>query len=489
MLSAPTPFQQHITGEAAFRVDHFLFIFVAALGAAAIVILKSGILLIPHADLLGITLPVIAMVLYGCAVTVIPRIRLRLDQAGDNLYYLGFTYTLCSLAITLYRFHATEGAVDYIVSNFGIALATTIVGVVARVWLHQMREDPLELEREARSEITDAVSRLRAEIDQAVREFNHFNRTLQQSAQEAIEAQGHVALEALDKSTKQYSEVTIRALGYLENCFTDFQTQASELNKNSARIATALTAFSKRIDEVEAPRDLLSAKLAPILQGITKAEDEAIGQLNQNSAGIATALTAFSKRIDDVEAPRDLLSAKLAPIFERIAEAAEQTVGRAASERQRNQNVAKLTARLETLAANMDGILDKVADREERITTAIQQTVLLTGQTAELTQQIRQWTERFTDIEEKQAEIVGVLSRASEVAQDRDLQREESLRAVVTHATGAIAEYETRIRSLLQTHSELFETELERAEKSFKALTETLSEGASLLAEELGRRS
>ena len=36
----------------------------------------------------------------------------------------------------------------YIVSNFGIAIVTTIVGVVSRVWLHQMRDDPLELERE-----------------------------------------------------------------------------------------------------------------------------------------------------------------------------------------------------------------------------------------------------------------------------------------------------------------------------------------------------
>jgi len=148
-LSARTRFQQQITGEAAFRVDHFLFIFVVALGATAILVLKSGLILMPHIDLVGIIFPVILMILYGCAVTVIPRIRLRLDQAGDNLYYLGFTYTLCSLAITLHRFHATEGAVDYIVSNFGIALATTIVGVVARVWLHQMREDPLELEREA----------------------------------------------------------------------------------------------------------------------------------------------------------------------------------------------------------------------------------------------------------------------------------------------------------------------------------------------------
>jgi hypothetical protein len=437
MLSARTRLQQQLTGESAFRVDHFLFFVAVALGASSILVLKSGTIIMPHIDLLGIAFPVIVMILYGSAVTTIPRVRLRLDQAGDNLYYLGFIYTLCSLAITLYRFHATEGAADYIVSNFGIALATTIIGVVARVWLHQMREDPLELEREARSEITDAVSRLRAEIDQAVREFNHFNRTLQQSAQEAIEAQGQVALESLDKSTKQYAEVTLRALGCLEGCFGDFQKQAAELSTNSATIATALTTFSKRIDEVDTPKDLLSVKLAPI--------------------------------------------------FERIAEAAEQTVGRATSERQRNQGVARLTARLEALTTNIDGIFEKEANREERVTTAIQQAVMVAGQTAELTLQVRQWTERFTEIEARQTEIATLLVRASEISRERDRARDDSLRQTLEDAMRAIGEYEAHARSMLQTHSELFETELRRAERAFTALSTTLSEGASLLASELGK--
>jgi hypothetical protein len=382
--------------------------FAVLLGAGAIISLKSNIFYIPYVDMLGILAPVIVMGLYAYAVTLIPRTRLRLDQAGDNLYYLGFTYTLCSLAITLYRFHATEAAADYIVSNFGIALATTIVGVVFRVWLHQMRDDPLELEREARSELTEAVSRLRAQIDLAVREFNHFNRTLQQSAQEAIERQGNVALETLDNSTRQYAEVTVRAVGYLENCFTQFNQHATELNSNTAQIAIALS--------------------------------------------------AFSRRIDDIEAPRDLLSEKLAPIFQRIAEAAEQTAGRVSSERQRNQTVARLSARLEALTGSIEAVFDKVADKEERVTSAIQQAVTVAGQTAELTRQVKQWTERFTEIEAKHAEIAS-----------------------------AIREYESRLRTILQTHAELFESELQRADRAFTGLSRTLSEGASLLASELGR--
>ena len=439
MLSAQSSIREGINVETTHRVDHLIFMFAVLLGAGAIISLKSGVVYIPHVDLLGILAPIAVMGLYAYAVTLIPRTRLRLDQAGDNLYYLGFTYTLCSLAITLYRFQATEAAADYIVSNFGIALATTIVGVVFRVWLHQMRDDPLELEREARSELTEAVNRLRAEIDQAVREFNHFNRTLQQSAQEAIEAQGNVALETLDKSTKQYAEVAEHAVGYLENCFTEFNKQATELNTNTAQIASALS--------------------------------------------------AFSKRIDDIEAPRDLLSEKLAPIFQRIAEAAEQTAGRVSSERQRNQSVAKLSARLEALTGSIEGIFEKVADKEERVATAIQHAVTVAVQAAELTRQVKQWTERFTEIEAKQAEIATTLERALEAARHHDTALDESLHKSLADAIKGIGEYDTRLRTVLQTQAELFESELQRADSAFTGLSRTLSEGASLLASELGRRN
>jgi len=121
MLSAQSSVRGGIRVETTHRVDHSIFMFAVLLGAGTIISLKSGVVYIPHVDILGILAPVIVMGVYASVVTLVPRTRLRLDQAGDNLYYLGFTYTLCSLAITLYRFHATEGTVDYIVSNFGIA--------------------------------------------------------------------------------------------------------------------------------------------------------------------------------------------------------------------------------------------------------------------------------------------------------------------------------------------------------------------------------
>ena len=58
----------------------------------------------------------------------IPATKLRLDVAGDNMYYLGFLYTLSSLAVAI-----TISEAEQILANFGVAISSTILGIAARV--------------------------------------------------------------------------------------------------------------------------------------------------------------------------------------------------------------------------------------------------------------------------------------------------------------------------------------------------------------------
>src|SRR5262245_21337039 len=91
-------------------------------------------------------IPLGLMLLYALALGLARYFRLRDDQAGDNLYYLGFLYTLTSLGVSLWQFSVNEGA-EGIVTNFGVAIASTILGVALRVVFNQMRQDPVEVER------------------------------------------------------------------------------------------------------------------------------------------------------------------------------------------------------------------------------------------------------------------------------------------------------------------------------------------------------
>ena len=80
-----------------------------------------------------IGLPVLVMVLYGVYWTVIYLRRgsiRELASFADNLYYLGFIFTLISLFVQLVLMKVSD---PY--AQFGVALATTIVGLVSRIVL------------------------------------------------------------------------------------------------------------------------------------------------------------------------------------------------------------------------------------------------------------------------------------------------------------------------------------------------------------------
>lgn len=150
-------------------------------GVAFIVIAKS--LAWPAAVVTGA--PVALMVGYAVAIILLRRLRLRDDQTGDNFYYMGFIFTLTSLAMSLVQY-STGSDVSEIVVNFGVAVASTIAGIVLRILFNLVRRDPVEVEHVARLELADASRRVRLELDGILMELAHFRRTNQQMLEEGF---------------------------------------------------------------------------------------------------------------------------------------------------------------------------------------------------------------------------------------------------------------------------------------------------------------
>src|SRR5450631_2494518 len=154
-----------------------------------VVITGSGYIILSKLNDFGAlavtSVPVLIMI--GYAVLLGARLfRLRDDQAGDNLYYMGFLFTLTSLAVSLYQFSAA-GSAEQIVQNFGIAIASTIAGITLRILFNQMRRDPVEVEATARMELAEASRRVKRELDSTVLEFSYFRRMAQQSIADALD--------------------------------------------------------------------------------------------------------------------------------------------------------------------------------------------------------------------------------------------------------------------------------------------------------------
>lgn len=246
-------------------IDKWLFFVFFVLGATAIVALKIA----EFAQWQVTTAPVALMFLYALYTYFSPGFRLREDRIADNLYYLGFLYTLTSLAYSLYLFSQDQGGTTAIIANFGIALVTTIVGLALRVLFSQLREDPLEFEREARHDLSEAVHHLKTELDQSVLEFNSFRRALQQGLQEGFDEMLTNSRTLLLKHGQQYSHVTNRFVAEFDQAIATFAHESARANAGIASTATELASLTARINAIEAPRDLVKRKIEPAVAAMT----------------------------------------------------------------------------------------------------------------------------------------------------------------------------------------------------------------------------
>jgi len=260
----------------------------------AVVVFGSGYIIISKLNDFGAfavtAVPVLIMIAYGVLLGA-RLFRLRDDQAGDNLYYMGFLFTLTSLAVSLYQFSAA-GSAEQIVQNFGIAIASTIAGITLRILFNQMRRDPVEVEAIARLELAEASRRVRRELESAILEFGYFRRMTQQSIGDALEelkdsigkARDQLAAEIkgfaasaempFDEASRR-SEATLVALNERTVLVLEVSKQlvqeGEQLTRNTARIVKAMDALVQRLLSLQDSAQAVDTKLAPVLQNLTQA--------------------------------------------------------------------------------------------------------------------------------------------------------------------------------------------------------------------------
>jgi len=159
----------------------FAFIIFAVAGAALIGLSKW--MLLP--TVMIILIPIVVLLGYTFISWTLPRLELRRDQIGDNAYYLGFILTLVSLTITLAQYSSSANE-DFIVSNFGTALVSTVLGIFIRSVISQFRKDVVGVERDMHASLREASMQLRSQIFASIEGFGSLHRQMAQVTEEAV---------------------------------------------------------------------------------------------------------------------------------------------------------------------------------------------------------------------------------------------------------------------------------------------------------------
>jgi hypothetical protein len=303
----------------------------------AVVIAGSGYIILSKLNDFGAfavtAVPVLIMI--GYAVLLGARLfRLRDDQSGDNLYYMGFLFTLTSLAVSLYQFSAA-GSAEQIVQNFGIAIASTIAGIALRILFNQMRRDPVEVEATARLELAEASRRVRRELESAVLEFSYFRRMSQQSVSDALDearesigdardklsgeierfvlAKGQPFEDASRRSSETLDGMNQRTIEILEVSRRLVQ-EGEQLANSTGSVVKAIDALLADLGSLQAPEKAAETRLAPMIESLTQAVDslhrsaqtqsENIDINLRHTHSVVVAINQLLQEIRGVETPR-----------------------------------------------------------------------------------------------------------------------------------------------------------------------------------------
>ena len=257
--------------------------------------------------------PVIIMLAYASLIYFARPLRLRDDQSGDNLYYMGFLLTLTSLGVSLYQFTATRAA-EEIVQNFGIAIGSTITGIGLRVIFNQMRRDPIEVERIMRLELAEAARRVRRELDSSVVEFGYFRRSTQQAAADAFKQVASTFDEVASKLVARLEEVASKSARPLETASRrsgeaigeqtkamvaafaattqQLAVETERLSKSTLAISATLDAVAAKLESMQTPDRIVEVRLEPLAQTLTQAVDRLTMQSDGQVAATKDALEA-----------------------------------------------------------------------------------------------------------------------------------------------------------------------------------------------------
>ena len=211
-------------------LDRAAFVLAFLLGAGGSVLLKAlGVHPFIPAAYAAIILGLYAFIAWAGG-----RVKIEPETIGDNCYYLGFLFTLAALAFTLFQVAdpsingGTRVDIPEVISGFGLALSSTIVGVFLRVFLMQLRPDFVAKDREVRAEVNRAFGDFKKGMAAMLSQMKSYSVESIQFASERDER--------IRKSTEQFLEDHQKALQksadalsiHMKEAFSDAAQEAAK---------------------------------------------------------------------------------------------------------------------------------------------------------------------------------------------------------------------------------------------------------------------
>ncbi len=221
-----------------------IFIISLFVGALGII---SGVLFNSTAISLLIPMSVMAFYIY---ITLTKDTDLPITVVGDSYYYQGFVFTLIALMASLFSLGINEQVnMNSMVASFGAALITTIIGLVARLYVTSFSIEAQKRREHLENQIEKSLDKFSAQID-----------TLTQQVVTSINKVHAQTENTLTETLSNYSDINSKVL----NEYKDTMSSNMEL------INQGMETVSLKLSNIELSPDIISKPLNKTLKDLLK---------------------------------------------------------------------------------------------------------------------------------------------------------------------------------------------------------------------------
>lgn len=226
------------------------------------------------------------------------------DRAGDDLYYVGLLLTLVSLIYTLialFILQAGDAAqrMDELIGNFGIALVSTVAGILGRIILQDGDAPPPVPEdkdkEDANRAVLEELAALRRHLREASNAFVHFTVVTSSHAQ-GVKTQTERLMEDFN------AHIVAVAHGRLNETATAWRAAADAVRADGERLVAGVgEGVTRAVEHAQAAADEVGARVGATVESALRqvqAAHREVQTVQGQLAAASGAVAALTERLN-----------------------------------------------------------------------------------------------------------------------------------------------------------------------------------------------
>lgn len=276
--------------------------------------------------LIVLLVSIIPMIIYGIYVYS-NRKKPNVNTIADSAYFLGFLFTITSISLALYFLTPNENDLtkqfNRIIQIFGFALITTIIGLLIKVCVVNLKPDLDDLSENIMENLHESVSLFDDELVNAIERFQEIDQQLSDRYTDFTNKVIRMEKDTLEKTSGHLDHIITNSGQELEKFINESgQSLTTSMEESSKTLTAIMTKVVKDIEEggkaLDVPSDLFTDKLSEPLSNMKNQINEFNNELSEviksqraiasNTEKVSNIVTNLAEKMDIAEKLPDFVT-------------------------------------------------------------------------------------------------------------------------------------------------------------------------------------